>query len=104
MAEAMIEAGAVKSDSPAASRLSHILVSALGSSQMTPAASVTDIQRPETILLCTDGLTKHVTDEEIKVKMASPVSAERVCRDLIDLALERGGNDNVTVVVGRVPA
>ncbi|HEY7237224.1 MAG TPA: hypothetical protein VH539_23915, partial [Gemmatimonadaceae bacterium] len=52
--------------------------------------------------LCTDGLTNHVSDDEIKSQLASCKSAERTCRELIDLALSRGGSDNVTVVIGRV--
>jgi protein phosphatase len=53
-------------------------------------------------LLCTDGLTRHVTEDEIRERLLHLESAEQVCRDLVRLALERGGEDNVTVVVGRV--
>ena len=54
------------------------------------------------ILLCTDGLTTHVSDDEIKEHLARCTSAESCCRSLLDLALARGGKDNVTVVVARV--
>jgi protein phosphatase len=54
------------------------------------------------MLLCTDGLTKHVSDEEIADALINLAGAEQVCRDLVALALERGGSDNVTVVVGRL--
>ena len=54
------------------------------------------------MLLCTDGLTKHIGDDEIRDVMGSIKSAEGVCRTLMDLTLERGATDNVTVVAGRL--
>jgi protein phosphatase len=53
------------------------------------------------ILVCSDGLTKHVSDAEIAQHLASMQSAEQVAHALIDLTLARGATDNVTVVVGR---
>ena len=53
------------------------------------------------VLLCTDGLTDLVADDEIaRVLEQTPAPAD-VCRALIDLALERGGKDNITVLVAR---
>ncbi|MDH4070584.1 MAG: Stp1/IreP family PP2C-type Ser/Thr phosphatase [Ignavibacteria bacterium] len=47
-------------------------------------------------LLCTDGLTNHVSDEEmLEIVMAE--EAQEACERLVDLALERGGYDNITV-------
>ena len=54
------------------------------------------------MLLCTDGLTKHVSDDEIAAALRDLASAEQACRDLVALALDRGGSDNVTVLVGRL--
>jgi serine/threonine protein phosphatase PrpC len=59
--------------------------------------------RGNVTLLCSDGLTKHVTDAEIEQHFAKMTSSEQVCRDLLNLALERGGTDNITIVVGRAP-
>jgi protein phosphatase len=53
------------------------------------------------MLLCTDGLTKHVSDDEIHGHLARGGSAESLCHSLVDLALSRGGADNVTVVIGK---
>jgi protein phosphatase len=53
------------------------------------------------LLFCSDGLTKHVTDEEIAEHIAAHQGSEDVCHTLLDLALERGGTDNITIVVGR---
>ncbi len=54
------------------------------------------------MLLCTDGLTKHLSDAETREHLVRTSSAERICHDLIGLALERGGSDNVTAVVSRL--
>ncbi len=52
----------------------------------------------DTFLVCSDGLTRHVADTEI-LSCVSSEPAQQVCDNLISLALERGGLDNVTVVV-----
>src|SRR5436190_23972585 len=51
------------------------------------------------LLLCTDGLTDMVTDDLIAGELGRASSAAAACQSLIDLALGRGGRDNVTVVV-----
>jgi serine/threonine protein phosphatase PrpC len=42
-----------------------------------------------------------VPEEAVARELAAPGKAARVCRRLVDLALEAGGKDNVTVVLGR---
>lgn len=57
------------------------------------------IHTGDKLLLCTDGLTNHLTDQEIisVLKQDKPMKAQ--VATLINKALERGGNDNVTVVL-----
>jgi protein phosphatase len=54
----------------------------------------------DTLLVCTDGLHGQVTDEEL-ARLASGESLDRACRDLIQLANQRGGPDNITVAMAR---
>ena len=61
-----------------------------------------DVRWDDVMLLCTDGLTRHVSDQEIEAELKQIQSAEQSCRQLVKLALERGGTDNVTVVIGRL--
>ena len=84
------------------SQLRHVLWSAVGSQEAVPEVIVTDCDLRDRTLLCSDGLTKHVSDDEIREHLLRDVSAQETCRALVDLALERGGSDNVTVVMGRV--
>ena len=102
MAQAMLEAGAMRPDQLEQSRLKHVLWSALGGKEASPLTLTVDCEWDDIMLLCTDGLTKHVSDPEIGEQLQTLDSAEAMCRALVDLALARGGSDNVTVVVGRL--
>ena len=52
-------------------------------------------------MLCSDGLTKHVSDDQIRERLGNMTSAKQVCEDLLQDALDGGGTDNITVIVGR---
>jgi serine/threonine protein phosphatase PrpC len=101
VAQMMVDAGAMSADAAERSHLKHVLWSAVGSEEVAPEVVVTDCTRRGVVLLCTDGLTKHVTDEEIATHLSRHTPTEKTCQALIDLALSRGGSDNVTVVLGR---
>ena len=51
------------------------------------------------LLLCSDGLSNVVTDEEIRLVCSNNDDIERACSTLLDLALKRGAPDNVTAVL-----
>ena len=79
----------------------HVLVNALGGFDEDVEVDVDHLQLAsgDRLLLCSDGLTDLVDDDGIRqVLMECPISAD-ACRRLVDLALERGGKDNVTVVL-----
>jgi protein phosphatase len=52
-------------------------------------------------LLCSDGLTKHVSDDRIAERLRSMQSARQVSEQLLQDALDAGGTDNITIIVGR---
>jgi serine/threonine protein phosphatase PrpC len=102
LAQDMIDRGVLTPEKAHASPLNHVLSSAIGASETMPEITRVDIrQRGCVTLVCSDGLTKHVTDEEIAQHLGAMTSAEQVCRALLQLALDRGGSDNITLVVGR---
>ena len=82
--------------------LFNVLASAIGARDMTPAVDFFPLEHGDSLLLCTDGLTKHVNDARIGEVLIHAPNAETGCRSLIDLALGGGGSDNVTAVVVRV--
>jgi serine/threonine protein phosphatase PrpC len=77
----------------------NVLSSAVGAQEMKPAVSEMRLEPGDALVLCTDGLTKHVSEERIAGVIGQAENAEAGCRKLVDLALEGGGKDNVTVVV-----
>jgi len=102
MAQDLVDQGVLPADRAASSPYSHILSSAIGGSAATPVVTRIDITGPtRLVLLCSDGLTKHVSNQEIEEHIATMTSSEQLCRTLLDLALERGGSDNITIVAGR---
>ena len=77
----------------------NVLSSAVGAQDMTPAVSAMSLEQGDSLVLCTDGLTKHVSEKQIADVLGDASNAESGCRELVDLALAGGGKDNVTVVV-----
>jgi protein phosphatase len=52
-------------------------------------------------MMCSDGLTRHVSDEQIKEVLNTMKSAKDGCERLLQHALDGGGEDNITVLIGR---
>ncbi len=101
VAQDFVDSGTLKAEEVARSPYRNVLSSAIGGRNADPVVSALNQRRDNVVLLCSDGLTRHVTDEELGVALASIRSAEQVCQDLLRLALERGGTDNITIIVGR---
>jgi protein phosphatase len=102
LAQEMIDRGALTPERAQNSPLHHVLSSAIGADDAVPEISRVDVSKRGSItLVCSDGLTKHVNDTEIRDACARMTNAESLCRELLELALERGGTDNITVVAGR---
>lgn len=102
VAQALLDAGALTVEEADRSPFRGVLASAIGGPDASPYTALDDTRRDDVMLLCTDGLTKHVSEPEIERELRELESAEATCHRLVDLALERGGTDNVTVVIGRL--
>jgi protein phosphatase len=81
--------------------LANVLSSSIGGAQTAPVVKRLPNTWNTVHLLCTDGLTKHVSDERIAERLAQMTSAKEVCEQLLQDALDGGGTDNITIVVGR---
>lgn len=104
MAQALVDEGALPQESLHTSPLSHVLVSSIGGDSAAPEVTRLDIHdRNSVLLLCSDGLTKHVSDAEIAAAIGSMQSSEQLCHALLQMVLERGGSDNITILSGRAP-
>lgn len=81
--------------------LRHVLTKALGIDPETrPTIQTYPLEPSDLILMCSDGLTKMLTDQEIQtiIRQEAP-QAEAICRTLVDTANRLGGEDNTTVVL-----
>lgn len=104
MAQEMVDLGAIRAADREKSPLKDILSSAIGAESASPEVTRVDVsERGCIVLFCTDGLTKHVSDAELEAHCAMGKTAEELGHTLVDLALERGGSDNITVVVAQAP-
>jgi protein phosphatase len=101
MAQELIDAGVMARAEAQRTRWAHTLSSAIGGKQTAPIVTRLDQQWGNTGLLCSDGLTSHVSDERIRERLRHMTSARQVCEDLLQDALDGGGTDNITVLVGR---
>ena len=101
MAQAMIDSGTMTREAAEASRFRNVLLSAVGGTSLDLDVSTTDLQRNDRWLLCSDGLTKHVTDAEISDALVNCAGSRETCERLVELTLERGAEDNVTVIATR---
>jgi protein phosphatase len=82
---------------------SQHLYQALGIDRRITIDIVVDKPRPgDLYLLCTDGLTKMATDEQIRAVIADESDLESAVYGLIELANDSGGKDNVTVILVKV--
>jgi PPM family protein phosphatase len=102
VAQDLVDMGVLAPERAAASPYRNVLARAIGAAEATPEVHRLDIsERGCVIFLCSDGLTKHVADAEIAEHLRTMSSSEQACQALVELALARGGTDNVTVLAGR---
>jgi protein phosphatase len=101
IAQEFVDSGSMSVEEAARSPYQNVLSSAIGGRSADPVVTALNQRRDSVVLLCSDGLTKHVSDEELGACLGAIRSAEQACRDLLQLALERGGTDNITIIVGR---
>jgi protein phosphatase len=101
MAQEMVDLGVMKKEEVAGTRFEHLLTSSIGGRQTEPKVTRVDMTWGHVLLLCSDGLTRHVTDERIRDVLRSMTSARQACETLLREALDGGGTDNITIVIGR---
>jgi protein phosphatase len=101
MAQELVDQGVLTRTDAFNSRLANVLSSAIGGTQTAPVVTRLQSDWRNVHLLCTDGLTKHVSDERIQRRLATLTSAKQACEDLLQDAPDGGGSDNITIIVGR---
>jgi serine/threonine protein phosphatase PrpC len=101
MAQEMVDLGVMKREQVAGTRFEHTLTSSIGGRHTEPKVTRVDMTWGTVLLLCSDGLTRHVSDERIRDVLRSMTSARQAAETLLQEALDGGGTDNITIVIGR---
>ena len=94
-----VEMGMMTPAEAETSPLRHVLTRNLGSAEnVEPDVFELEPSNNYRFLLCSDGLTDLVTDEEILEAMQKEENPEQLCRQLLQTVLKRGAHDNTTIV------
>jgi protein phosphatase len=101
MAQELMDMGVLKAADVAGTRFARTLSSSIGGRMTDPVVTRLEMSWGTVVLLCSDGLTGHVPDDRIRERLRAMTSARQACEDLLRDALDAGGTDNVTIIVGR---
>ncbi len=101
MAQELVDKGVLTASGAYSTKWASVLSSSIGGQQTAPVVSGLDQDWDNVNLLCSDGLTKHVSDEQIAERLRNMTSAKQACEALLQDALDDGGSDNVSVIVVR---
>ncbi len=101
MAQDLVDQGVLKRAQADKSRLANILSSSIGGETTMPVVTRLKADWKNVHLICSDGLTKHVSDDRIAERLRTMTSSRQAAEQLLQDALDGGGSDNITIIVGR---
>lgn len=101
LAEDLARAGFGGTPSP---RQRHVLTNCLGGDEGHVRVDTRTFRwgRGDRLMLCSDGLSDRMSDDEMKSILGSGAACEEICQRLFQVAMDQGGRDNITVVVARL--
>lgn len=95
-----VRRGRMTEEEAGSSRLQNVLVRALGiDANVEVSVGEELVTDDDTLLLCSDGLTRELSDSQIAALLAEGGDAQRVANHLIEMAKQAGGGDNITAIV-----
>ena len=98
----LIETGQISEEQARIFEHSNVILQALGVQEdVEVLLSTVALRRGDRVVVCSDGLSGVVTDEEMAAVLSSTDDMDEVCRHLIDMARAAGGPDNITVIAAR---
>ena len=100
MVQELVDAGVISEEDAESHPDNNIITRAVGfNADPMPDYWLLPLRTGLRLLLCSDGLTKEVDSERIRLHLAAGLNAGETAQALVDAALAAGGRDNVTVVV-----
>ncbi|MGE5474867.1 MAG: Stp1/IreP family PP2C-type Ser/Thr phosphatase [Ignavibacteriales bacterium] len=98
--EELVSSGTITREEAANHPQKNIITRALGTEEIVEIdICVRKFYKHDRLILCTDGLTNMVDDDSIKLVVNKPVTSKEIAEELVSLANEAGGNDNITVII-----
>jgi serine/threonine protein phosphatase PrpC len=99
----LIDAGAVRPEEAEHAPMRGVILQAMGQEKSVRVAlGRIELRRKDCFLLCSDGLSNKVTEDEMRETLCKARTLEEACAQLVAMANERGGEDNITVIAGGV--
>lgn len=103
LVQVLLDKGVIGPEEAEQSPFRSVILQAMGHQSMVKVALARlELRRRDCFLLCSDGLTRAVTDDEIRAIVLSSPRLDAACEALVHLANGRGGEDNITVVTAGV--
>ncbi len=100
LVQELVNRGAIKPEEARTHKMRHVILRAVGHEQVLELQfNQGEVFPGDLFLLCSDGLTDMIDDEEIRDILSLPLEIDECAQKLIDAAKEKGGHDNVTVVL-----
>lgn len=102
LAQVLIDKGALDPAQAEEVPFKNVILQAMGRNEKVQVALARlSLRARDCVLLCSDGLTRHVSDDEIR-DIVLESKLDDACKTLVNLANDRGGADNITVVLAGV--
>ncbi len=105
LAQEYSDLGMIAPEEVPSHRMQHVLTRAIGGPDDDVEGDLyhVELAAGDTVMLCSDGLTDMASESEIAAALARHPDSAAACGALVELALSRGGLDNVTTIVARFP-
>lgn len=103
LVQELVDRGAIKPEEARNHKMRHVILRAVGHEENIDVQfNQGEVFPGDLFLLCSDGLTDMIEDEQIRDILSLPLEIGESAQKLIDAAMEMGGHDNVTVVLCEV--
>ncbi|MFN0124023.1 MAG: protein phosphatase 2C domain-containing protein [Blastocatellia bacterium] len=102
LVQQLIDMGQLTEDQAENHQYSNVILQALGANNhVDVVVNTLPLRLYDTLLLCSDGLTRKIQTEELADIIQEAPDLKAACAELVRLANERGGEDNITVIVAQ---
>lgn len=103
LVELLILAGELTREEAENAPIKNVILQAMGTQpEVKVAITSVDLKRGDYLLLCSDGLSNKVSEAEMLKFTLRASSLEMACKQLVELAKRRGGEDNITIIIAHI--